>query len=55
MSKSVYISKLALSVEDFLGPFAGDTETLRKCTEQFYDLCDVVVVLAVFRAGLRVE
>lgn len=55
MSKSMDISELAFPVKDLLRPFAGDTKTLRECTEQLDDLCNVIIVLAVFRAGLRVE
>ena len=55
MSESVDVPELAFPVEDLLRPLAGDTETLRECTEQFDDLCDVVVVFAVFGARLGIE
>ncbi len=49
------VTQLALAVEDFLRPFAGETEGLGEGAEKLDDLSDVVVVFAVFCAGLRVE
>jgi len=51
----VDVPELALAIEDFLAPFAGDAEVLGESAEQLDDLRDVVVVFAVFRTGLRVE
>ena len=36
-------------------PFAGHAERFGESAEEFYDLGDVVVVFAVFGAGLGVE
>ena len=49
------ISELAFTVENFLRPLAGDAEGFGKGAEEFDDLGDVVVVFAVFGAGLGVE
>lgn len=53
--QAVNITQLALSIEDLLAPFSGEAERFGEGTEQFDDLRDVVVVFAVFCAGLRVE
>jgi hypothetical protein len=55
MAQAVDITQFALAVEDFLRPFSGDAEALRKGAEKLDDLRDVVVVLTVFGAGLWVE
>lgn len=49
------VAQLALAVEDLLRPLAGEAERLGEGAEQLDDLRDVVVVLAVLGAGLRVE
>jgi hypothetical protein len=51
----VYISQLAFAVEDFLAPFSGEAEGFRERAQELDNLRDVVVVFAVFGAGLRVE
>lgn len=55
MPEAVDVPELALAVEDFLRPFARDAEGFGEGAEEFDDLRDVVVVFAVFGAGLRVE
>ena len=55
MPQAVDIAQLALAVEDFLRPFAGDAEGFGESAEELDDLRDVVVVFAVFGARLRVE
>jgi hypothetical protein len=55
VSKSVNVPKLAFAVEDFLRPFAGDTELFGKGAEEFDDLRDVVIVFAILGAGLGIE
>ena len=55
MAKSMYVSEFALTGEDLLRPFSGQTQRSREGSEKLYDLCDVVVVFAVFGAGLRIE
>jgi len=49
------VAELSLAVEDLLGPLPGQAERLGERAQQFDDLRDVVIVLAVFRAGLWVE
>ena len=49
------VAEFAFAVEDFLGPFAGHAEALWEGAEELDDLGNVVVVFAVFGAGLRVE
>ena len=49
------VAQFAFAVEDFLAPFARETEGFGEGAEQFDDLRDVVVVFAVFGAGLGVE
>jgi hypothetical protein len=51
----VDVAELAFAVEDFLGPFAGEAEGFGEGAEELDDLRDVVVVFAVFGAGLRIE
>jgi len=53
--QAVDVAQLALAVEDLLRPFARDAQGFREGAEEFDDLRDVVVVFAVFGAGLRVE
>ena len=55
MAQAVDIAQFAFAVEDLLRPFARDTQALREGTEELDDLRDVVVVFAVFGAGLGVE
>ena len=49
------IPEFAFSVEDFLGPFPVQVEGAGEFAQEFNDLGDVVVVFAVFGAGLGVE
>ena len=49
------VAQLALSVEDFLRPFAGEAEGAGEGAEEFDNLGDVVVVFAVFGTGLGIE
>lgn len=49
------VAEFSFAVEDLLGPFAADTHGFGEGAEKLDDLCDVVVVFAVFGAGLRVE
>jgi len=51
----VDIAQLALSVEDFLRPFAGHAEGFWEGAEELDDLSDVVVVFTVLCAGLWIE
>lgn len=53
--QSVNVSQLALAVEDLLAPLTAEAERAREGTEKFDDLCNVVVVLAVFCARLWIE
>jgi hypothetical protein len=53
--EAVDVAELAFAVEDFLRPFAGDAEGFGEGAEEFDDLGDVVVVFAIFGAGLRVK
>lgn len=55
MTEALDVAQLAFSVEDLLRPLAGETERFGEGPEELDDLCDVVVVFAVFGAGLRVE
>ena len=55
MSQTVDVAELAFAIENFLRPFAGDAQAFGECAKEFDDLRDVVVVFAVFRAGLGVE
>jgi hypothetical protein len=49
------VAELAFSVEDFLAPFAGETERFWEGAKELDDLRYMVVVLAVFGSGLGVE
>ena len=49
------VAEVALAGEDFLGPFAVQEEGSGKDAKEFNDLGNVVVVFAVFGAGLWVE
>jgi hypothetical protein len=51
----VDVAQLALAVENLLRPLARQAEGLGERAEQLDDLRDVVVVLAVLGARLRVE
>lgn len=53
--QSVNVPQLAFAVEDLLAPLAAKTERAREGAKQFDDLRNVVVVLAVFCARLRIE
>lgn len=55
MAQTVNVTQLALAVEDFLTPFSGEAERFGEGTEELDDLRDMIVVFAVFCAGLRVE
>ena len=49
------VAEFALSVEDFLTPFPGETEGFGEGSEELDDLRDVVVVFAVLGARLGIE
>ena len=49
------VSQFSFAVEDFLGPFSGEGQGAGEGAEEFDDLRNVVVVFAVFGAGLGVE
>jgi hypothetical protein len=49
------VTQLAFSVEDLLRPFPGEAERFGEGAEEFDDLGDVVVIFAIFGAGLGVE
>lgn len=49
------VPELALPVEYFLAPLAAEAQRAREGAEQFYDLRDVVVVLAILSARLGIE
>lgn len=55
VTKSVDVAELAFPVEDFLGPLSGHGKGFGELAEEFDNLGYVVVVFAVFSAGLRVE
>ena len=55
MSQTVDVAELAFAVEDFLRPFASDAEGFWEGAEEFDDLCDVVIIFAVFCTRLWVE
>lgn len=55
MTQSVNISKLPFTIEDLLTPFSTQAKRFGEGAEEFDDLRDVVVVFAVFGAGLGVE
>lgn len=55
VAQAVDVAQLALAVEDLLRPLAADAQGLGEGAKQLDDLRDVVVVLAVLGAGLRVE
>lgn len=55
MTETVDISKLAFAAEDFLGPLAREAERTGERTQELDDLCNVIVVFAVFGAGLGVK
>ena len=55
VAQAVYVAQLALAVEDLLAPFPGHAERLGEVAEQLNNLRNVVIVLAVARAGLGVE
>ena len=55
MPQPVDVAQLALAVEDFGRPFSGEAEVAGKGAEELDDLRDMVVVFAVFGAGLGVE
>ena len=49
------VAEFAFTVEDFLRPFPGETEGAGKGTEEFDNLSNVIVVFAVFGAGLGIK
>jgi hypothetical protein len=55
MPQPVDVTQLAPSVEDLLRPFTGQAEGFWERAKQLYNLRNVVVVLAILGAGLRVE
>ncbi len=55
MSQAVDISQFALSVEDLLRPLPRQAEGFRVWTHQLYYLRNMVVILPVLGAGLRIE
>lgn len=55
MTETVDISKLAFAAEDFLGPLTREAECTGERTQELDDLCDVIIVFAVFGAGLGVK
>ena len=55
MSEAVDVAEIAFAGEDFLGPFAVQEEGAGEDAEELDYLGDVVVVFAVFSAGLWVE
>jgi hypothetical protein len=55
VAESVDVAELAFAVEDFLRPFPGHAEGFGEGAEELDDLSDVVVIFAVFGAGLGVE
>lgn len=55
VSQSMDIAQFALPVENLLRPLARQAERLWKWPKQLYYLGYVIVIFAVFRAGLRVE
>lgn len=55
VAQAVNVTQLALTVEYLLTPFSRQAERFGECAEQLDDLRDVVVVFAVFCAGLGVE
>lgn len=55
MPQTVDVPKFTFTVEDLLRPFPREAEGAGERTQELDDLCDVVVVFAVFGAGLGVE
>ncbi len=55
VAQAVDVAQLSLAVEDLLRPLARQAERLGERPQQLDDLRDVVVVLAVLGARLRVE
>ena len=55
VSQPVDVAQFAFAAEDFLRPFTREAERARKGAEEFDDLRNVVVVFAVFGAGLGIE
>jgi hypothetical protein len=51
----VDVAEFAFAVENFLRPFAAYAKGFGESAEELDDLRDVVVIFAVFGAGLRVE
>ena len=49
------VPQVSLSVEDLLRPLAGEAEGLGERPEQFDDLSNMIVVLPILGAGLRVK
>ena len=55
MTQPVDVAQLAFAVENFLRPFASETEGFGERSHQLDYLRDMVVILAIFGAGLGVE
>ena len=49
------VAEFAFAGEDFLGPFAGHAERFWEGAEELNDLSDMIVVFAVFGAGLGIK
>lgn len=49
------VAQLAFAVKDLLRPLPRKAERFGEGTQQFDDLCNVIVVFTVFRARLRIE
>ncbi len=55
MPEAVDVAEFPFAVEDFLRPFTRGAQGFGEGPEELDDLRDVVVVFAVFGAGLGVE
>ena len=55
VAEAVDVAELAFAGEYFLGPFSRHAEGAGEVAEELDDLRDVIVIFAVFGAGLRVE
>ena len=55
MAETVNIAQFAFTSEYFLRPLARHAKRAREGAEELDDLGDVVVIFAIFGAGLRIE
>lgn len=55
VAQAVYITQLALAVEDFLRPFAAEAEGFGERTEKLNDLRNVIIVFAIFGTRLWIK